>query len=62
MLAVVSNEYVMVTLNHFTYGFNNGKWKKFKRKKGEEKFNLNSNTSTKSSGTLPIPSFRQRKG
>ena len=54
MLAVVCNEYVTITFNHFSYRFNNGKWKKFKRKEGEEKINSNLNTSTNSSGTLPI--------
>ena len=53
MLAVVSNEYVVVIFNYFSYQLTNGKWKKFKRKEGEVKFNANSNTSTKSSGTVP---------
>ena len=56
MLVVVSNEYVVVTFNHFSCRFKNGKWRKFKRKEGEEKFNSNSNTSTNSSGMLPMPS------
>ena len=46
MLAVVRNEYVEVTFKYFSYGFYIGKWNKFKRKEGEEKFNSNSNTST----------------
>ena len=32
-MAVVSNEYVVITFNHFSYRFNKGKWKKIKRKK-----------------------------
>ena len=45
-LAVVRNEYVEATFKYFSYGFNTGKWIKFKRKEVEKKINSNSNTST----------------
>ena len=46
MLAVVRNECVEVTFKNISFGFNIGKWNKFKRKEGAEKLNSNSNTST----------------
>ena len=38
MLTVVRNEYVEVTFKYFSYGFNNGKWNKFKGKKVRKNF------------------------